>query len=267
MMSSAAKTRTVNLAALLGVFVCIFAGACQGVPLSAQTTHGSAEVVVRVPFVGCSADGQVGPLTAPRGQSKAVAVPAKDAERLAYYKGEEGFGVLAPRGWHCFETYGSNGSNLYVSPQPLGSKIVFSDNWKGFAGPAIQLSVSIGDTSGRFEVAKIIARVFPAHSDFVQNVIAEGIEPASDFPAGPYPTDRLTYRSKEIVEFQTPASAEGLGTRSRLQKGDLPICGVAILAGEEMSLVQLSIRLPSETSNLAPSIIHQTEIEAVDSKD
>ena len=40
--------------------------------------------------------------------------------------------------------------------------------------PAIQLSYSIGDTSGRFEVARIVARVFPKYQGYVQHVIAEG---------------------------------------------------------------------------------------------
>ena len=55
---------------------------------------------------------------------------------------------------------------------------------------------------------------------------------------------------------------EGLGTASRLQKNDSPICGVAILFGEEPRLLQLSVRLPSETSDLAQLIVEQTEPEA-----
>ena len=85
-------------------------------------------------------------------------------------------------------------------------------DWKGFTGSAIEIAVSSGGTSGRFEVAKVIARVFPAYKQFAQNVIAEGIEPASDFPSGPYSNDKLTYRAKNIVEFETPANTAGLGT-------------------------------------------------------
>jgi len=43
-------------------------------------------------------------------------------------------------------------------------------------------------------------------------VITEGIEPASDFPFGPYPTDTLKYHGDVTVEFQTPANTKGLGT-------------------------------------------------------
>jgi hypothetical protein len=71
----------------------------------------------------------------------------------------------------------------------MSATLLFSSDWKGFTGPAIQLSDSIGDTSGRFEVAAMIAKVFPAYSWFLKGVIDESIEPASAFPAGPLPKD------------------------------------------------------------------------------
>jgi hypothetical protein len=181
------------------------------------------------------------------------------AGQLAYYEAEDGPGVLAPRGWNCFEAYGSNGGSLLVAPQPINSELVFSDNWKGFDGPAVQLSVDSGGTSGRFEVAEIIARVFPAYKAFVTRVIAEGIEPASSFPFGPYPKDKLIYKSNKIVEYQTPPNTDGLGTKSRLQKNSIPISGVAILEGADTNLIQLSARLPLDLADLTPTIIQQVE--------
>jgi hypothetical protein len=85
-------------------------------PLFAQTqpVKGSD---VQVPFVGCEADGQVGAVAAPKKAEKVVKIDAGMAQRLAYYKAEYSPGVLAPRGWYCFGTYGSNGSSLFVSPQ------------------------------------------------------------------------------------------------------------------------------------------------------
>jgi hypothetical protein len=129
---------------------------------------------VSVPFVGCKSDGQMGPLKAPAGKSRVVPVARLMASRLAYYMAEDGVGVLAPSGWYCFGTYGSNGANLYVSPEPIRGDEVLSANWKGFAGPVVQLSVSDGGTSGRFSVARMMARVFPAHREFVRNVICRG---------------------------------------------------------------------------------------------
>jgi hypothetical protein len=181
------------------------------------------------------------------------------AQKLAYYEASDGLGVLAPRGWYCFETYGSDGSNLYVTRTPLDSTDLFSDKWKGIPGYGIQLSESTGDTSGRFAVAQIIARVFPAHWDFVRRVIAEGVEPATSFPYGPYPADKLTYKNKETVEYVTPARTEGLGTRSFLIKNDDPIDGVALLTGEELSVTHLSARVPPAMSDLLPVIILQVE--------
>jgi hypothetical protein len=212
-----------------------------------------------VPFVGCKSDGQVGPQDAPISKSKTIAISPQLAQRVAYYKASDGEGVLGPRGWYCFGTYGSSGSNLYITPMPLKPADLFSNGWKGISSYGIQLSESNGDTSGRFAVAQIIARVFPAHVAFVKRVIAEGVEPATSFHYGPYPGDKLTYRSKETVEYVTPPNTEGLGTQSFLIKDANPIDGVALLTGEELSLTHLSARLSPEMSDLLPVIIQQVE--------
>ena len=142
------------------------------------TTSAYANTSASIPFVGCKSDGQVGPQDAPTGKPKIITISPQLAQRVAYYKASNGSGVLAPRGWYCFGTYGSDGSNLYVTPIRLNSADLFSNSWKGVSSYGIQLSESNGDTSGRFEVAQIIARVFPAHLAFVRRVIAEGVEPA-----------------------------------------------------------------------------------------
>lgn len=154
---------------------------CASCSLPAQVATRSRSAA-RVPFVGCDSDGQVGAVKAPGGQGRSIAIPAEAAQRLSYYKAEEGIGVVAPRDWHCFGTYGSNGATLYVSPDPINTADLFSTSWNGFAGPVIQISFVYGETSGRFTVAKTIARVFPSHKAFVEAVIAEGIEPATSFP-------------------------------------------------------------------------------------
>jgi hypothetical protein len=140
--------------------------------------------------------------------------------------------------------------------------MLFSDSWKGFVGPVVQLSAEDGGTSGRFAVARIIARVFPAHWSFVRRVISEGIQPASNFPSGPYPNDKIVHKSNDLVEYQTPPQTEGLGTQSRLLKNTDPIRGVAMLVGlvkeGEPSLLFLAVRLPSEMTGLSSAIIQQT---------
>jgi hypothetical protein len=238
---------------------------CAPSSLFAQTNKPAAsprKPAVQVPFVGCKSDGQMGPQDAPTGKPKRVTISFDLAQRLAYYEAENGVGVLAPRGWYCFETYGSGGSNLFVSPTPINPADPLSENWKGFPGAALQYSLTLGGTSGRFEVAEIVARVFPAYKAFVTRVIAEGIEPASSFPFGPYPKDKLTYRSNKVVEYQTPPDSDGLGTSSMLLKGPGPISGVAMLAGVDTDLIHLSMRLPANLTDLAAAVVSQTERDA-----
>jgi len=219
-----------------------------------------------VPYVGCPGDGQTGPYAATKGSPKPVKLPPAVGNQLAWYEynGEAGqFGTLGPRGWNCFATIGSNGWSLYIAPEPLDSaKVLEHKNWKGFKGPAIQFSGSEGGTSGRFEVAQVVARVFPAHRDYVRSIIAEGFGPASDYPFGPFPSDRLTYKGKELVEFTTPAHHKGLGTMSWLLPSEQPITGFALLRigpGIDTDLLHLSFRLPPSLSNLSPSLIQQAE--------
>ncbi|MGB0081003.1 MAG: hypothetical protein WBP90_05695 [Terracidiphilus sp.] len=235
---------------------------CGGSGIFAQARPVTLAAAGQVPFVGCASVGQVGPQAAPTGPSKALAVSPAVTQRLAYYKAEYGPGVLAPRGWHCFSTYGSDGSNLFVSPDAIDSQTLLSMDWKGFTGPVIEISVSSGGTSGRFEVAKVIARVFPAYKQFAQNVIAEGIEPASDFPFGPYPNDKLTDHRENIVEFETPANTAGLGTDSRLLPNAGLIDGVAIITGTDTDLIQLSARVSAKDRELIPLIVQQVESDA-----
>ena len=65
-------------------------------------------------------------------------------------------------------------------------------------------------------MAQIVAIVFSAHRDYARSIIAEGFGPASDYPFGPFLSDRLTYKGEELVEFTTPAHRKGLGTISWL---------------------------------------------------
>jgi hypothetical protein len=218
----------------------------------------------QIPFIGCESGGQVGSLKAPKEKGERLTVAAEIADRVAYYQAENGFGVLAPRGWYCFSTYGSSGSRLFVNPEPINDKNLFTSDWKGFSGPAIQVSVSLGDTSGRFAVAKTIARVFPDRMEFVRKVISEGIEPVSSFPTTPYASDTLQRLGKNIVEFETPANTKGLGSQSQLAINSGPIEGVVILSGEEPNLVQLSMRLPDRYQRLGRTIIQQLETEVTD---
>jgi len=235
---------------------------CALLLIAATSLTQKTNTLATIPFVGCRADGQVGPVAAPKGTPRHLPIPENIAAQLAYYQAEYGPGVLGPRGWSCFEAYGSSGSSLFIALQPLNGKTFFSNHTPRLSGPAIQFNASVGDTSGRFEVAQVVARVFPHLRSLANNVISEGLEPVSDFPSGPYPADKLTYKSDDLVEFVTPANTAGLGTRNRLAKGPGDVTGFAMITGEENSLLHLSLRLPPALAALGPIIIEQAEHEA-----
>jgi len=195
--------------------------------------------VVLVPFVGCKADGQLGPVDAPKGSPVNVRLDAKTAKELAYYSGV-GLGVLGPRGWNCFGGYGSSGETLFVSPEPIEITNVFP---AGTTGAAIEVSHSDGGTgSGAFEVAEVVARVFPDFEAFAKDVSKEF---GTQILFGPYPKDKLTYRNNRVVEYITPAQTEGLGTQGSLKTSNSPIEGVAILIRQPLSHPSPPVDAPS----------------------
>src|SRR5690242_4609879 len=157
---------------------------------------GTARATETVPFVGCAGDGQMGPIAAPRGVNKAFAIDRHAAAQLAFYQAAPFKGVLAPRGWHCFFWYGSNGETLIVAP----TRRVETPGSAKLSTPAVILTRRDGDTSGRFAVAQISARLFAQQeADYIQRVIDEGILAKEEFPFGPYPGDKPTYRSGRDV--------------------------------------------------------------------
>ena len=227
--------------------------------LCTQTSLFGQEKSVSVPFVGCKSDGQIGPMEAPIGTRVAVPITPKAAQALAYYSIGPGNGVLAPRGWYCFGTYGSSGSALLVSPQHIDTATMFS-TWDGLSGPVIGVSNWDGDTSGRFQVAEIIARVFPAYRAFTIHVMEEGL--GGPFKFSPFPKDELTYKSNRVVEYKTPPQSDGLGTYLWLKKNGSPIEGVVMLTGKTPDLLLLSVRLPPELREITSVIVHQVERDA-----
>ncbi len=230
------------------------------IALSHPFLVGSALASNSVPFVGCAADGQMGPIDPPAKAAEEVDADQRAIQELAFYESSAlRRGVLAPRRWHCFCWYGSSGNVLIVAPTKRVSQLGLDH----LDTPAIVLGIYFGGTSGRFVVAKYARRLFPMEEpDFIQSVIDEGIEPAKDFPFGPYPKDKLIYRTKREVEFETPANQDGLGTSGLLRKGARPIYGVARLEGsasEELAFLLLTVRLPLALAHLRSAIIANVE--------
>ncbi len=220
---------------------------------------------ISIPFIGCPSFGQIEVLEAPKGTSEPVPIGEQDGQALAYYKSADGIGVLAPRGWYCQGVSGSGGAALFLGPRPI---VHSPSGWEGLGGAAMEVNDISGENSGRYEIAELIARVFPAYRQFARQVWEDLDSP---LPSGPYPKDTLTYRSSTVVEYRTPARTEGLGNfHSWLGQCDLPIAGAAILlidsphpTGNVPHLLLLSVRFPRDLARLAPTIVRYVERDAV----
>src|SRR5262249_15182826 len=120
------------------------------------------------------------------------------------------------------------------------------------AGIGISHVFFFAGTSGRYPAAEVVARLFPQSKAFVQRVIGEGLEPASSFPFGPWPDDKLTYRSKNVVVFETPAKKKGIGTWVGFEPTSNPIHGRVRLVEDGVYL--LAARLPADMRDFADVI-------------
>ncbi|MDO9336920.1 MAG: hypothetical protein Q7T61_11015 [Caulobacter sp.] len=203
-----------------------------------------------VPFVGCASDGQMGPVEAPDGKGQSPTAPAAVAGRLAYYASGD-LAVLAPRGWHCFGLYGSNGAGLYVTPEPHGEALF--DLPAPLTGPIVQVHFSYSGTSGRFEVARVIARLFPARKAFADAVLAEDTV-SEGIVFGPFRTDRTSLLNDHEARFETPAGQDGMGIGGRMAPGRDPVLGYAGLTADE-DLLWVGARLPASERDLATAIV------------
>jgi hypothetical protein len=228
--------------------------------LALVLTASASAAPVTVPFIGCPSDGQSGALPIPKTKQIPVSLPPAVAARLAIYGADYDIGVLAPRGWHCAHLYGSNGAFTLVAKEPISPKALLDHH--SVRGPAIQVTMNNGGTSGRFEVARLIARYFPDRHAFLDSVIAEEIEPAADFPRGPFKDDQVVSRRRDFIAVVTPPGREGLGTMSRLTVADLPIHAAAsILGGPDDDWIGyvFAVRLPKDQEDLAPAILTWAE--------
>lgn len=216
------------------------------------------ERLIQVPFVGCPADGQTGQIAAPK-PHRTPSVPARAAARLAYYATDYAM-VLAPRGWHCLGLYGSNGQFVIVTPERHTAEEFFRRAEVPIRGPAIQMSVSVGGTSGRFSVAPVVARYFPRYRSFLRSVTQEmqEMDPGfRSFPTGGFRTDIINRRTPTYLRFTTPARRTGEGAQSRLLPGNLPIEGFRKIVGstEEPDMLSADVRLPVNQSDLIEVIL------------
>lgn len=208
-----------------------------------------------VPFVGCPADGQQGPIEAPRGQAKVVSLGDVPAGAIAYYKGEQAPGVFAPSGWHCRVWYGSSGSGLLVTPTPIDTTHFVPPK---VLGPAVEMGLSFAGTSGRFSVASYASRLFPTVlASFIEGVKNEHLVPDSEFEPRRYARDSVRNLDNWVAEFTTPAGMSGLGTAGLLGPSGDPIHGVAVIAPNttEPDISILVVRLGANMRKVEAAVL------------
>lgn len=226
------------------------AGACLAVALT--WLPGAAATAAVVPFVGCAGTGQTGPVEAPHGEPRTVALEPAAAAQLAHYEALDGPSVLAPVGWACIAFQGSAGATLLVAPG-----LAAGPDAKPPTGPAVVARIAFADTSGAFEVAGYLARLFPRKGRaFVNRLEERGIaSPATHYVFKPYPKDHLTYRNGDLVAFETPANAVGLGSTGLLRPSALRSRGFVAYREADAVLHVLVVRLPAAQQSLAPAIV------------
>ena len=142
-------------------------------------------------------------------------------------------------------------------PGPIDYEILArSENLE--SGPAVIKSVSLGDTSGRFRVARIGARIFPGARAFVERVRRESISDPKDYVFAPWPSDRIVRLSEFAVSYMTPPGANGLGTAFGLGPRREPVFGLVFLTnvdgGDGPVLEGISVRLDQDNRHLYSAI-------------
>ncbi len=184
-----------------------------------------------VPVVGCPIDGQTGLTKAPRTpQTTRALLPPGMGPALAYYttSAQATEGVLAPRGWSCRGSDGSYGASLFVFPADAAE----DPRSEAFHGPLVRRSFANGETSGRFAVARVAARVFPQARTFAAGVRDEEHDNPGTYIFQPWPSDRIERLSRAVISYTTPAGAEGLGRDGHSPFGREAVRCVVVLHDE-----------------------------------
>ncbi len=208
-----------------------------------------------IPFVGCSADGQLGPMEPPRGQPLVVSLSQGPSGAIAYYKGEQSPGVFAPARWHCRVWYGSSGSTILVTPLPVDTTHFFPPK---VTGPAVEMALRFGGTSGRFAVASYGSRLFPqVLAKFIERVKNEGLTPDSEFSPHRFGADSVTSVDSFVSAFTTPPNVDGLGTSNFLAVSGDATRGIAVVTQDlwEPDLSILRVRLGGTMRKIEAAVL------------
>ncbi len=211
-----------------------------------------AKADVTVPFVGCVSQGEI-LMPAPNGSPVAVDLPADVASKLAVYGGSD-LVILAPRGWSCGGSNGSDIMSLRVSPMEGNPR----------KAPMVEESLFVGNALERRLLLSYGGRYFP--KAFSQKDIDDGIatfgqpgETRSQFLAPNFPNDTISYVTKSMLEFTTPAGKRGLGTDFGLtkmfQNHGLFMISINPPAGDDEAVAFFGLELPPALDFLQPYIM------------
>ena len=124
-------------------------------------------------------------------------------------------------------------------------------------GPAVEMSLAFGGTSGRFSVATYASRLFPkVLASFIEGVRNEHLVADSEFEPRRYARDSVTSVDTWLAEFTTPAGVSGLGTAGVLGPSKDPIHGVAVIVpGSEQDMIILLVRLGGNMGQVEAAVL------------
>jgi hypothetical protein len=224
-----------------------------------------------IELIGCPVFGHAdeAPEAAPAKRLIKLSLRKGMASRMAVYRGALGPAVFGPRGWHCFARYGSGAFVLDVRPEPFNASGEAQGGPFGSNSRAISVEIINGGTSGRYEAAPIIARLFPEFRSFAEEVRDMGGIPRSEFVFAPYPNDRVITLAYNVVEFETPGNSEGIGTRGGFVAGPDSIKGIASVSGSpsEPSVRVMRARLGSQFSDVTEELMRLVSLAALGKAD
>jgi uncharacterized protein YraI len=221
--------------------------------------------VMEIPSVGCASES----MAEDRGQVPSVEpfrvrMLAAKAEKLSYYTASNGLSVLAPRGWSCLGSSGTNGKRLLVMPtkeqvEKYWSASSSDRGWAGAWPEAVVVSSVTDRASGSHLVARYSAALFPglARNGNKWRDLDGTIRVES------YPFDHLVkIDGFDAVEYETPAGVSGAGTvLNDLGSSSDPIVGAAFYEkdGGLTTISSVAVRLAPSNIHLSSSIVGQFE--------
>jgi hypothetical protein len=209
-----------------------------------------------VPFIGCETLGQGKAEPAPGGAAFELNTHQELAGQLAYYKAQDGYGVLGPRGWQCVATQTADSTRLLVMPEIDRAKL--SAGTFEVTGPAILAESDGGLCEICVTVPRMAIRLFPTEREWGTLVLRD--KGVKDIAIGPYPADVIDRQDDKTMRFRTPANKDGFGTERFKASAD-PIDGLAMLLGGQSEGMLLQVRLPDAMRRLTTVILRQMQQE------